>query len=79
MTLPISKISTCYELGRILREKRKIDGITQVELAALTGLGVRFVSELENGKETAEIGKVLSVLTGLGLSVAIFHRGWPEK
>ena len=66
------------ELGVIVRQKRRLDGVTQAELAGLTGIGIRFVSELENGKATAEIGKVFAVLGGLGLSVAISQRSWPE-
>lgn len=47
----------------------------QAELAALAGVGVRFLSELENGKPSAEIGKALVVLRRLGLDLLIRPRG----
>lgn len=56
--------------------RRAEQGITQVELASLCGVGVRFVSELENGKSTAELGKVQQVLKCLGLELSVRRRGW---
>lgn len=40
----------------------------------MSGVGTKFLSQLENGKETAELGKVLQVLRKLGLDVYIFPR-----
>ncbi|WP_428040612.1 hypothetical protein [Devosia psychrophila] len=37
----------------------------------MAGVGRRFLSELENGKPTAEIGKVLQVLTALGIDMQL--------
>jgi hypothetical protein len=48
--------------------------MNQAELAMVSGTGVRFISDLENGKETCEVGKVLKVLASLGLKIA-FHGG----
>lgn len=56
-------------LGKTIREARKKQGITQDDVAGLTGVGRRFISDLENGKETAQIGKVLLVLKNLGVAV----------
>lgn len=70
-------VADCRQLGQLVRRKRKLDGMTQAELAGLIGIGIRFVSELEHGKATAEIGKVFAVLSGLGLSVVIAQRSWP--
>ena len=39
----------------------------QTDLALVSGTGVRFISDLENGKETCAIGKALKVLENLGL------------
>lgn len=47
----------------------------QEQLAALAGVGPRFLSEVENGKESAQIGKVLHVLWRLGLDVSITPPG----
>ena len=62
-------------LGQIIRKERKDQGLTQEELAALAGVGVRFVRELEHGKETCRIGLTLQVLRSLGLSLAVSGRG----
>jgi len=60
-----------------VRDKRKASGLTQIEAAGLCGVGTRFLSELENGKATLHIGKVLKVLKGLGLSFEVKERGRP--
>ncbi|WP_447952883.1 helix-turn-helix domain-containing protein [Sphingopyxis chilensis] len=53
-------------LGQIIREERKAQGLLQVELAAASGVGVRFLVELERGKPTAQLGRALTVLATLG-------------
>jgi y4mF family transcriptional regulator len=58
-------------LGAIVRNERKALGLRQAELAAASGVGVRFLVELEAGKPTAQIGKVLEVLAALGCSIEI--------
>lgn len=73
--IPYGKISSAAELGRAVRAKRRSLGATQAELAGLAGVGIRFVSELENGKPTLEIAKVLRVLTRLGLEVFVHPQG----
>ncbi len=74
--VPYGKIRTMVELGTLVR-RRKEHGVRQAEAeaAALAGVGPRFLSELERGKETAEIGRVLQVLERLGLVVWIAPRG----
>ncbi len=68
---------TASDIGKITRQIRVDAGLTQAELAAACFVGTRFVSELENGKPTAEIGKVLQVLSGLGLELRAGKRtGW---
>ncbi len=52
-----------------LREARKRQGLTQVELAELVRCGPRFIVELEQGKPTLQWGKVLHVLQGLGIEL----------
>lgn len=56
------------ELGHIIRSQRKAQALTQPELAAASGVGVRFIVDLEGGKETCQLGKVLKVASMLGLS-----------
>ena len=48
--------------------ERKTQGLTQTQLAGLSGVGITFLSNLENGKQTAELGKTLNVLATLGLT-----------
>ena len=65
------KISSSDALGKLIRCKRKQDKLTQIELAELTGVGTRFLSELENGKPTAQLEKVFQVMLGLGLKMRV--------
>ena len=75
-TLPYGNIDTPETLGQYIRVRRKQQGATQTEFASLCGVGVRFISDLENGKPTIELGKTLQVLKCLGLEVAVHPRGW---
>jgi len=62
---------TPQDIGQLVRETRKALGVTQKALALTSGTGLRFIIELEKGKETAEIGKVLTALHTLGIQVAL--------
>ena len=62
-------------IGMAIRNARKAHGLTQAELAGLAGTGVRFVSELERGKPSVELGKLLDVLAVLGLRMLIVAEG----
>ena len=57
------------DLGVLLRKKRKAQNLTQGKVAELCGVSVKFISEVERGKETAEIGKVLYLLNSLGIDL----------
>ena len=59
------------ELGRIVRQERKAQGLRQYELAAASGVGVRFIVDLEAGKPTLQLEKALLVLRTLGCMVTI--------
>ena len=59
------------EIGYIVKQTRKDQGLTQEQLAATTNVGVRFIRELEQGKESCHIGKVLMVIAMLGIDVHI--------
>lgn len=69
-----SPVTSTQELGRAIAAQRKIRGFTQQEFADLAGVGRRFISEIESGKPTAEIGKILQVLTALGIDVHLRKR-----
>lgn len=63
------------ELGRRIRGRRKEIGLNQSELALASGTGVRFVSDLENGKETCQLGKILKVASNLGFELDLKLKG----
>ena len=65
---------TCEDLGRIVRDRRKREGLTQLQLADFCGLSASFISDVENGKSTAELGKVLFLLHNLGLDLGVSER-----
>ena len=67
-------ITTSKALGALVRDERKAQGLTQEQLAGLTGVGVRFVRELEAGKESCQLGRALQVATALGLHVSVSSR-----
>lgn len=68
-------IESVAELGRVIREHRKDRGLTLETISGLANVGPRFLSELERGKETAEVGKVLKTLRVLGLELSVRPRG----
>ena len=72
--LRYGKISSSQDIGRIIKLKRKEVGIKQDVAAGISGVGTKFLSQLENGKETAELGKTLQVLRKMGLDVFIYPR-----
>jgi HTH-type transcriptional regulator / antitoxin HipB len=63
--------STPEQIGKLIRETRKNLGVTQRDLALTSGTGMRFVIDLEKGKETCEIGKALTILNTLGIKVIL--------
>lgn len=65
------RIKDTKSLGQAIRERRKSLGLSQFDAAGLCGVGERFLSELERGKLTAEVGKVLQVINRLGLRLAL--------
>ncbi len=71
-------ISGLEQLARQVRRQRRLSRLTQTELAGLAGVGLRFVSDLENAKPGLEIGRVLRVIRMLGLQLSVAPRVWPE-
>lgn len=58
-------------IGEVIKKRRKDLGLTQAYLAAISNTGVRFIIELECGKPTVQLNKVLAVLHVLNLKVEI--------
>ena len=63
-------IQTSKAFGSAVRRARNEQGLTQAELAQRAGVGRPWLSELETGKRTVELGRALSVVSALGLAVA---------
>ena len=61
-------IENTEQLGAAIRAERKRLGVTQRELAMVAGTGVRFIVELERGKETARVGSIFKILRALGIT-----------
>ncbi|ACM18564.1 helix-turn-helix XRE domain protein [Geotalea daltonii FRC-32] len=70
------KILTVKNLGGIIKQKRKTDGLTLEEAAAVCGVSYAFLSALENGKETVRLNKVLQVLSCLSIELEANLRTW---
>jgi len=67
----MKRVSNTNNLGEAIRLERKRQELTQAQLAGLSGVGIRFLSELERGKDSCEIGKILHILKMLGLTLSI--------
>ncbi|NTU90097.1 MAG: helix-turn-helix transcriptional regulator, partial [Actinobacteria bacterium] len=57
----MTKITNAEQFGKVIRAKRKRLGYTQGELAGYCNCSVMFLSDLERGKPTAELGKAIKV------------------
>ena len=62
---------TVDKIGKQVRQIRKAQGLTQNELAMTAHTATRFISDLENGKLTCEIGKALQVIQCLGIQIEL--------
>ena len=64
-------------VGKLVQSERKRQGLTQLQLAGLANTGIRFISDLENGKGTVQLQKLQAVLAALGLGLYI-HSPWDD-
>jgi len=69
-------VSSPADIGILVRRARKAAGLRQDDLAGLAGVGTRFLIELEAGKPTVRLDKLLAVLATLG--IALHLDGAPE-
>ena len=67
----MEQIDNTKQLGHIIREARKRQGLTQEQLAAASGVGIRFIRELEHGKESCHLIKAMTVVSMLGFRIQI--------
>jgi y4mF family transcriptional regulator len=59
------------EISNRIKESRKLQGMTQSELAMVSGCGLRFIVDLEAGKPTVQLNKVIGVLDALGFKIVL--------
>lgn len=70
----IDVVTDPASFGKVLRNRRKRLGYTQAYISEFCGLSVSFISDLENGKETAELGKAILLANLLGIDVMLNER-----
>ena len=68
-------VRSSAELGAVIREQRKRLALKQLDLAGLGNTGNRFIVDLENGKPTVQLQKVLDLMDLLGLEVVVRTKG----
>ncbi len=73
--MTVELIDSPAVLGRTVRAMRKQAGIRQADLAVAAGTNVRFIVDLEKGKPTCQIGKLLDVLNALGAELQLTGAG----
>ncbi|MBR0374500.1 MAG: helix-turn-helix transcriptional regulator [Mogibacterium sp.] len=71
----MNKVTDTRELGKMIRARRKELGYTQAFVADFAGVSASFLSELENGKETIQLGKAMEILGLLGMDLSLVKRG----
>ena len=70
---------TSQRIGSLIKATRRSLGVTQKHLALTSGTGLRFIIDLEKGKETCEIGKALTILQTLGIKLTLTPPSVAEK
>ncbi|MEA3363874.1 MAG: helix-turn-helix domain-containing protein [Thermodesulfobacteriota bacterium] len=73
------EIQNAGDLGTLIRKKRKEDGLTLHDAAAICGVSHAFLSALENGKDSVQLNKVLQVTACLGIDIHAQFRGWKAR
>ena len=68
-------VSQMEDLGSLIQYVRKQQGMTQLDIAGLGGVGNRFIVDLEKGKKTVQMQKAMDILALLGLELVIRQKG----
>jgi HTH-type transcriptional regulator/antitoxin HipB len=64
-----NQITDTRSLGAIIRARRIALGLRQPDLALTANVGIRFIVDIENGKETCQVGLALRLLKALGIDL----------
>lgn len=70
----MQRVRTTADLGLLIRNERRRQGYTQLDLADAAGVGVTYVINLEHGKETSEVGKALHLVELLSIDLVAERR-----
>ena len=75
--LPIGKLRheqlySAADVGKLILAERKRQKLSQLQLAGLANTGIRFISDVENGKGTVQLQKLLAVISALGLCMFVY-------
>jgi y4mF family transcriptional regulator len=65
------QIANVADIGQVIRDERKRQGLRQDDLAAMVDSSHVFLRDVEHGKATVQLGRVLRVLDELGISVTL--------
>ena len=68
------KINDTSEFGKVLKKRRKELKYTQRDLSEFTGFSISYLSDLENGKQTTELGKAIYIANLLGIDIILQER-----
>lgn len=71
-------VRSAIDIGILIKDQRKTQGLTQKQLAKKVGVAELWISNFENGKETAQVGLVMKTLAALGLTIEITHSLSPD-
>lgn len=81
-----NSVNSNLNIGQVIQSERKKLGLTQPKFAKNAGLGLRFVKELEEGKQTVRLDKLNQALSYLGMTIsivpvdyAILHENTPDS
>lgn len=68
-------ITDSRSLGQAIRDRRRELHYTQAYLSEFTGFSITFISDVERGKPTAEIGRIIRLVNILGMDISVEKRG----
>jgi transcriptional regulator with XRE-family HTH domain len=74
----MTKVTKPEDVGALIRQRRKMAGLTLQQAAGLAGVGVRFLSELERGKRTIQFGMAIDILQLFGFEIFVRAKGQPS-
>ncbi len=69
------KVFDANTFGEVIKRQRKKMGYTQKYICEVSGISASYISDLENGKATIELGKAIYLANLLGIDVELTERG----